>query len=115
MAQSNSHVGRLVPRNSKLLIVLVIISCLVNSMVMGYDGNMMNGLNILPSFYNTISLNTAGQSVNTGIVWVGGCVAAFFSGPIIDRWGRKAGMIWAVAVQGESQKLSDSTVSKICL
>jgi len=59
---------------------------------------MMNGLNILPSFYNEISLNTAGQSVNTGIIWVGGCVAGFFSGPIIDKWGRKAGMMGAVWV-----------------
>ncbi|EXJ92603.1 hypothetical protein A1O3_01155 [Capronia epimyces CBS 606.96] len=65
---------------------------------MGYDGNMMNGLNILPSFYNAISLNTAGQSANTGIIWVGGCVAGFFSGPVLDRWGRKAGMAWAVAI-----------------
>jgi MFS family permease len=55
-------------------------------------------LNILPSFYNAISMNTAGQSVNTGIVWVGGCVAALFAGPVIDRWGRKSGMAWAVAV-----------------
>lgn len=63
---------------------------------MGYDGNMMNGLNILPSFYNTINLNTAGESANTGIIWVGGCVAGFFSGFIIDRWGRKSGMFVAV-------------------
>jgi MFS family permease len=60
------------------------------------DGNMMNGLNILPSFYNEISLNTAGQSVNTGIIWIGGCVSGFFSGPVIDKWGRKSGMMGAV-------------------
>ncbi|KAJ9500549.1 hypothetical protein H2202_003765 [Exophiala xenobiotica] len=92
------HVGKLVPTNSKLLIALVIMSCLVNSMTMGYDGNMMNGLNILPSFYNTISLNTSGQSVNTGIIWVGSCVAALFSGQVIDRWGRKAGMAVAALI-----------------
>ncbi|KIW56170.1 hypothetical protein PV05_04849 [Exophiala xenobiotica] len=97
-APATRLVGKLVPRNSKVLIVLVIMSCLVNSMTMGYDGNMMNGLNILPSFYNTISLNTAGQSVNTGIIWVGGCVAALFSGPVIDRWGRKAGMAIAALI-----------------
>ncbi|KAK5023437.1 hypothetical protein LTS07_009312 [Exophiala sideris] len=95
---ASRHVGRLVPRNSKVLIVLVIISCLVNSMTMGYDGNMMNGLNILPSFYDTISLNTAGQSVNTGIIWVGGCVAALFSGPVIDKWGRRPGMLAAALI-----------------
>jgi hypothetical protein len=39
------------------------------------------------AFYNTINLNTAGESVNTGIIWVGGCVAGFFSGFIIDIWG----------------------------
>lgn len=33
--------GKLVPRNSKVVIVLVIMACLVNSMVLGYDGNMM--------------------------------------------------------------------------
>ncbi|RMD43108.1 hypothetical protein DV735_g1992, partial [Chaetothyriales sp. CBS 134920] len=82
----------LIPRKSNVLILLVIICSLVNSMTMGYDGNMMAGLNILPSFYNAISLNTAGQSVNTGIIWVGGCVAALFSGPFIDKWGRKPGM-----------------------
>ncbi|KUJ12605.1 MFS sugar transporter-like protein [Mollisia scopiformis] len=90
------HVGRFVPHSSAALVVLTVLSCLVNSMTMGYDGNMMNGLNILPSFYNTINLNTAGESANTGIIWVGGCVAGFFSGFILDRYGRKAGMAWAV-------------------
>ncbi|EXJ85339.1 hypothetical protein A1O1_05703 [Capronia coronata CBS 617.96] len=98
LAPATRLTGRFVPRKSGVLIVLVVLSCLVNSMTMGYDGTMMNGLNILPSFYNTISLNTAGQSVNTGIIWVGGCVAALFSGQVIDRWGRKAGMAYAVAI-----------------
>jgi MFS family permease len=53
-------------------------------------------LNILPSFDNTINLNTAVEFAITGIIWVGGCVAGFFSGFIIDIWGRKAGMAWAV-------------------
>jgi len=30
--------------------------------------------------------------------WVGGCVAGLFSGPVLDRWGRKAGMAYAVAL-----------------
>lgn len=55
-----------------------------------------NGLNVLPSFYNTINLNTAGESANTGIIWVGGCVSGFFSGFILDKWGRKSGMAAAV-------------------
>lgn len=55
-----------------------------------------NGLNILPSFQNTINLNTAGESANTGIIWVGGCIAGLFSGFILDKWGRKSGMFIAV-------------------
>lgn len=35
------HIGRFVPHNSKALVILTILSCLVNSMTMGYDGNMM--------------------------------------------------------------------------
>ncbi|KAF8851332.1 MFS general substrate transporter [Acephala macrosclerotiorum] len=86
------HIGRFVPHSSAALVVLTVLSCLVNSMTMGYDGNMMNGLNILPSFYNTINLNTAGESANTGIIWVGGCAAGFFSGFILDRHGLGLGI-----------------------
>lgn len=86
-----------VPKNSSLLVVLLILSSCVTSTVLGYDGSMMNGLNILPSYTNYFHLTTATLALNTSSVWLGGFISLLF-GKVPDQIGRKPAMFWAAVL-----------------
>lgn len=53
----------------------------------GYDGSMLNGLNILPSYTDYFNLNAATTGLNTASVFIGGFFAPIFSGVMTDRLG----------------------------
>ncbi|KAJ5127947.1 MFS sugar transporter-like protein [Penicillium atrosanguineum] len=110
--QDNRHISNLVPRSSSVLIVLLIFTCMVQSATYGYDGSMMNGLNILPSYTDYFHLNTVSIALNTSIVGIGNAVAGLFNGPLCDYLGRKKTLFYAscitiigVAIQSAAQNI----------
>ncbi|RDW82990.1 hypothetical protein BP5796_04481 [Coleophoma crateriformis] len=92
------YVSRLVPHNSNVITLLLMGTAAVQSVTMGYDGSMMNGLNILPSYTDYFNLSTAALSLNTAAIWVGGMVAGFFAGQLCDWLGRKSVMFWGAVL-----------------
>lgn len=75
-------------------VLLVLCSC-ITSTTFGYDGSMMNGLNILPSYTGYFNLNTATLSLNTAALWIGGAIAGLTYGQVTDRIGRRYALFWA--------------------
>ncbi|KAJ5524029.1 MFS sugar transporter-like protein [Penicillium frequentans] len=64
----------------------------------GYDGSMMNGLNILPSYTDYFNLNTVNTALNTSAVGIGNCVAGFFNGMMCDYFGRRLTLFYASCI-----------------
>ncbi|TVY84968.1 Lactose permease [Lachnellula suecica] len=113
----------LVPKSSRLIsILLVAASCVTSSETLGFDGSMMNGLNILPSYTDFFHLNTTTLALNTASVWLGGCIAGFFYGLVTDAIGRKNSLLLAaiitilgVILQTASQNVAMFVVSRIII
>ncbi|RMZ87271.1 hypothetical protein DV736_g5501, partial [Chaetothyriales sp. CBS 134916] len=122
MASTGESAGRHVPERSSSVIFLVFLVVLVNSLTLGYDGNMMNGMMILPSFSEYMNLNTASKAASSSIIWIGGAAIAPFCGPFLDKFGRKKGMLGAVvvasvgvALQGAAQNAAMFMVARFIL
>lgn len=88
----------------------------------GYDGSMMNGLNILPSYTNYFNLNPATTGLNTASVFIGGFFGPIFSGVISDRLGRRPAIFWGsvitligVLLQTAAQDIAMFVVARIVL
>ncbi|KAJ7195508.1 MFS sugar transporter-like protein, partial [Mycena pura] len=85
--------------NSSVLISVLLVACsMITSTTFGYDGSMINGLNILPSYSNYFELTTATLALNTASVWVGGILAALSFGKVTDIIGRRPALFWAAVV-----------------
>lgn len=100
----------------------MIISSSVTATVIGYDGSMMNALNILPSYTDYFELTTATLALNTAAVWLGAMISGLFYGKVVDWLGRKMGMclavlvtIVAVALQAAAQNIAMFTVARILI
>lgn len=93
MKYDRQYVSRLVPRNSNTITVLLVMTTAVQAVTLGYDASMMNGLNILPSYTEYFSLNTANLALMTASIWVGTMIANVFAGQLSDWMGRKQGML----------------------
>ena len=109
-------------KNSSALVVLLILSSCVTSTVLGYDGSMMNGLNILPSYTNYFSLDTATLALNTSSVWLGSFLSGIVFGKIPDYIGRKPAMFYAailtllaVILQAAAQNIAMFVISRILI
>lgn len=87
-----------VPRSSKLVNVLLILTSVVTSTTLGYDGSMMNGLNILPSYTDYFELTTATLALNTASVWMGSVIAGVAFAKVPDWIGRKWAMLWGAII-----------------
>ncbi|KIW33267.1 uncharacterized protein PV07_00134 [Cladophialophora immunda] len=66
----------------------------------GYDGSLMGGLNAMSTYQKYFHMKTAGSS--TGLVFamynIGSIPAVFFSGPVNDHFGRRAGMFTGAVI-----------------
>ncbi|KUL82873.1 hypothetical protein ZTR_09022 [Talaromyces verruculosus] len=81
-----------------------------------------NGLMVLPSFSDYMKFSTATQAASTSIIWIGGVAIAPFGGPLLDRYGRKKGILGAfvissvgVALQTSAQNAAMFMVGRLIL
>ena len=59
---------------------------------------MLNGLNILPVYYDYFGLNATTTGLNTASVFIGGLLGPIFSGIITDRLGRRPAIFWGSVI-----------------
>ncbi|KAK5453534.1 hypothetical protein LTS15_006719 [Exophiala xenobiotica] len=88
----------------------------------GYDGSMLNGLNILPSYTDYFNLNTATTGLNTASVFIGGFLGPLVTGIIADRYGRRLTIFWGsagtllgVILQTAAQNVAMFVIARIVL
>ncbi|KAJ9601937.1 hypothetical protein H2200_013496 [Cladophialophora chaetospira] len=111
-----------VPESTMTLSVLLILCSMVQSATGGYDGSMLNGLNILPSYLNYFNLNAATTGLNTASVFIGGFFGPIVSGVIADQLGRRPAIFWGSALtlvgillQTAAQNIAMFVVARIVL
>ncbi|KAK3671341.1 hypothetical protein LTR78_008801 [Recurvomyces mirabilis] len=111
-----------VPDSSATLSVLLILCSMVQSATNGYDGSMLNGLNILPSYADYFNLDAAGTGLNTASVFIGGILGPPVSGIMCDRLGRRPTIFWGsvvcligVILQAAAQDVAMFVVARIIL
>ena len=81
-----------------------------------------NGLNILPSYTDYFRLNAATTGLQTGSVFIGGCLGPFITGPMCDKLGRRPTLFWGsvvtligIILQAAAQNVAMFTVARIIL
>ena len=95
---------------------------MVQSATGGYDGSMLNGLNILPSYLDYFNLNPATTGLQTASVFIGGALGPIVSGIISDRLGRRPAIFWGSAItllgillQTAAQNIAMFVIARIIL
>ena len=111
-----------VPQSTLALSFLLMICSMVQSCTGGYDGSMLNGLNILPSYTDYFKLNAATTGLNTASVFIGGFFGPIFAGVFADRLGRRPAIFWGsvvtllgVLLQTAAQNVAMFVVARIVL
>ncbi|KAJ7579697.1 MFS sugar transporter-like protein [Mycena floridula] len=87
-----------VPRSSTVTAILLVLCSMITSTTFGYDGSMINGLNILPAYNSYFNLNTVNLALNTASVWIGGCIAGFTFNKVTDIVGRRPALFYAAVI-----------------
>lgn len=85
----------IVPQTSSILVALIVMCSSVTSTTMGYDGSLMNGLNILPAYNDYFQLDTSKTALSTASTWIGNLVVGACFAKIPDWIGRKPSMLIA--------------------
>ncbi|KAI4597263.1 hypothetical protein KJ359_004776 [Pestalotiopsis sp. 9143b] len=111
-----------VPESTVVLSCLLMICSIVNSTTNGYDGSMLNGLNILPSYTDYFNLTAATTGLSTASVFIGGFLGPLFSGVMTDRLGRRPAILWGsvitlvgVVLQTAAQNIAMFVVARIVI
>ncbi|RMZ89292.1 hypothetical protein DV736_g3470, partial [Chaetothyriales sp. CBS 134916] len=88
----------------------------------GYDGSILNGLNILPIYNDYFNLNAPTRGLNTASVFIGGFFGPLVSGPICDRLGRRPAIFWGgaftivgIVLQTAAQNIPMFVIARIVL
>ncbi|KAH0831740.1 hypothetical protein AYO21_06264 [Fonsecaea monophora] len=115
-----------VPRRSWLACtILVLTSCVTSTaapQTLGFDGSMMNGLNILPSYTDYFTLTTATLALNTASVWMGSAIAGIGYAKVPDWIGRKWALFFGavstivgVVLQTAAQNIAMFVIARIII
>lgn len=114
--------GPLAPKSSKAVAILLLFSSCISSVTLGYDGSMMNSLNILPSYTSYFELTSATLALNTASVYIGQCISSPLTGWWSDQYGRKNAIavsalvtIMAAILQASAQNTAMFAASRIIL
>ncbi|KAI1615026.1 MFS sugar transporter-like protein [Exophiala viscosa] len=88
---------------------------------LGFDGSMMNGLNILPSYTDYFTLTTATLALNTASVWMGSVLSVFYA-RVPDTIGRKWALFFGalltiigVIIQTAAQNIAMFVIARIII
>ncbi|KAL4790898.1 general substrate transporter [Aspergillus venezuelensis] len=86
----------------------------------GFDGSMMNGLNILPSYTEYFEITTVTTGLSTSATFIGGVLAGFLFPFVAERLSRRTAQLLAaiitlafIALQTASQNIAMFIVSRI--
>lgn len=111
-----------VPESTAVLSALLLLCSMVQSTTGGYDGSMLNGLNILPSYTDYFNLTPATKGLNTASGFIGGFFGPIWAGIIADRLGRRPAIFWGtlitlvgVVLQGAAQNIAMFVIARITL
>ncbi|OTB00599.1 hypothetical protein M426DRAFT_75679 [Hypoxylon sp. CI-4A] len=111
-----------VPESTLVLSFLLMFCSIVQSSTGGYDGSMLNGLNILPSYTDYFQLNPATTGLNTASVFIGSTFGTIVSGVLTDKLGRRPAILWAsivtligIVIQTAAQNIAMFVVGRIIL
>ncbi|EED17854.1 hexose carrier protein, putative [Talaromyces stipitatus ATCC 10500] len=111
-----------VPESTTTVAALLMICSMVQSATGGYDGSMMNGLNILPSYTEYFNLNAATTGLNTASVFIGSFFGTLCSGVLSDWLGRRSTLLWGsvvtlvgIVLQTAAQDIAMFVISRIIL
>ncbi|CAJ2509069.1 Uu.00g140950.m01.CDS01 [Anthostomella pinea] len=96
--QTGTWLPAWVPQSTVTVSVLLVLCSIVQSATGGYDGSMLNGLNILPSYTDYFQLTAATTGLNTASVFLGATIGTLSSGIITDRLGRRPAIFWASVI-----------------
>jgi hypothetical protein len=94
----------------------------ISQQTLGFDGSMMNGLNILPSYTDYFTLTTATLALNTASVWMGSVISGIAYGKVPDIIGRKWALFFGailtiigVIIQTASQNIAMFVIARIII
>ncbi|KAH7184083.1 general substrate transporter [Fusarium oxysporum] len=73
--------------------ILILLVAMLNLCILSYDAGMINNLNQVKPYYDYFNLNSDIVGLNGAIISAGCIVGGPLVGPIVDRWGRKAGLL----------------------
>ncbi|KAI2635871.1 putative hexose carrier protein [Hypomontagnella submonticulosa] len=111
-----------VPESTFTLSFLLILCSIAQSATGGYDGSMLNGLNILPVYTDYFQLNPATTGLNTASVFIGCTFGTLVSGVMTDKLGRRPATFWAsaitligVVIQTAAQNIAMFVIGRIIL
>ncbi|KAI1385596.1 putative hexose carrier protein [Hypoxylon trugodes] len=111
-----------VPESTVALAFLLMFCSTVQSATGGYDGSMLNGLNILPSYTDYFELTPATTGLNTASVFIGSTFGNLAAGILTDRLGRRPAIFWAsvvtligIIIQTAAQNIAMFVVGRIIL
>ncbi|KAI1412008.1 putative hexose carrier protein [Hypoxylon sp. FL1857] len=111
-----------VPESTLTLSFLLVFCSIVQSATGGYDGSMLNGLNILPVYTDYFQLTPATTGLNTASVFIGCTFGTLVSGVLTDRLGRRPAIFWSsiitlvgIAIQTAAQNIAMFVVGRIIL
>ncbi|KAI1098661.1 hexose transporter [Jackrogersella minutella] len=80
-----------------LITALVVSVCIVDSVIIAYDGSLMGSINVMPSYTKYFHLTKATTAVNSAATYLGSILIAPFAAMYVDKRGRKEG-IWISAL-----------------
>ncbi|KAI0010673.1 putative hexose carrier protein [Xylariaceae sp. FL0662B] len=111
-----------VPESTLTLSFLLMFCSIVQSATGGYDGSMLNGLNILPSYTDYFELTPATTGLNTASVFIGCTVGTLVAGLMTDRLGRRPAIFWSsvitlvgIVIQSAAQDIAMFVVGRVIL
>uniref|UniRef100_A0A0C4DJD0 Major facilitator superfamily (MFS) profile domain-containing protein n=1 Tax=Fusarium oxysporum (strain Fo5176) TaxID=660025 RepID=A0A0C4DJD0_FUSOF len=80
--------------------ILILLVAMLNLCILSYDAGMINNLNQVKPYYDYFNLNSDIVGLNGAIISAGCIVGGPLVGPIVDRWGRKAGLLMGSLIVG---------------
>ncbi|KAH7015818.1 general substrate transporter [Ilyonectria destructans] len=96
-------------------LMIAVVACGAGIANFSYDAAMINSLNILQSFQTYFSLNSKWTGLIVAIINIGSISAVPLSGPVMDKYGRRKGMMLgsAIALVGAVLQASAHSIAQL--